>query len=313
MGRRTFSHEHSNRSRTCWRPSTALAQARRSRPPAATGAIHLDLYLTGYNTLPTVGWLFLLQIIAAFALALAVALTGSRLAAVGGALFGIATLGGYLLSLWVGLFGFREIRTTAGIVAGIIEVATFLVLGAYAVLPAANSGGSAMADRIDGKAGTALSRISDKAPGGLRGAAAGVGVISLVALVVLLASVATANGSGAPAASGGGGGLKTADVNGQTLLTNAKGFTLYTFAPDPAGKSVCNGGCASYWPPVPGGVSTSGVSGTFSVITRADGAKQEAWNGHPLYTYIGDSKPGQDSGNNVNLNGGLWHVVVVSR
>ena len=122
----------------------------------ATAAIHLDLYLTGYNTLPTIGWLFLLQIIAAFVLALAVALTGSRLAAIGGALFGIATLGGYLLTLWVGLFGFREIRTTAGVVAGIIEVATFLVLGAYALLPAAISGGSPVADRIDGKAGPAL-------------------------------------------------------------------------------------------------------------------------------------------------------------
>src|SRR5215469_15135087 len=82
----------------------------------ATASIHLDLYLTGYNTIPTIRWLFLFQVIAAFALAAAVAATGSRLAAAAGAGFAIATLGGYLLSLWVGLFGFREIRTTAGIV-----------------------------------------------------------------------------------------------------------------------------------------------------------------------------------------------------
>jgi hypothetical protein len=52
---------------------------------AAAGAIHLDLYLTGYRTIPTIGWLFLLQVIAAFALALAVLVTGSRLAAAAGA------------------------------------------------------------------------------------------------------------------------------------------------------------------------------------------------------------------------------------
>lgn len=280
---------------------------------AATGAIHLDLYLTGYNTIPTIGWLFLLQIISAFALAIAVAVTGSRLTAISGALFGIATLGGYLLTVWVGLFGFREISTTAGVVAGLIEVATFGVLGVLALLPGPASGpGSAMADRIDGKAGTALTQLGSKLPGGTRGVEVTVGALSLIALIVLVASIATANGSSTPAASGGGTALKTASVKGQTLLTNAKGFTLYTFAPDPIGKSVCNGGCASYWPPVPGGVSTAGISGKFSQITRADGSKQEAWDGHALYTYIGDSKPGQASGDNVNLNGGVWHVVPVS-
>src|SRR5512133_175691 len=66
----------------------------------ATAAIHLDLYLTGYRSIPTIGWLFLLQVISGFAL---------------------ATLGGYLLSLWTGLFGFTEVRTTAGIVAGVMR------------------------------------------------------------------------------------------------------------------------------------------------------------------------------------------------
>src|ERR1700720_3713489 len=94
----------------------------------ASGAIHLDLYLTGYRTIPTIGWLFLLQVIAAFALGLAVLATGGRpatvgpsahggrpviagwtaiagrLAAAAGACFALATLGGYLLSIWTGLF-----------------------------------------------------------------------------------------------------------------------------------------------------------------------------------------------------------------
>ena len=48
-------------------------------------------------------------------------------------------------------------------------------------------------------------------------------------------------------------------------------------------------------------------------ITRTGGARQLTYNGHPLYTYIGDSAPGQAKGNNLNLNGGLWHEVRVSR
>ena len=64
----------------------------------ASGAIHLDLYVTGYNSIPTIGPLFLLQIIAAFVLAVAIPLTGHRLAYLAGAGFGLATLGGYLLT-----------------------------------------------------------------------------------------------------------------------------------------------------------------------------------------------------------------------
>ena len=80
---------------------------------AATGAIHLELYLTGYRSIPTLGWLFLLLVITAFGLAAAVLATGSRLVAAAGAGFALATLGGYLLSVWIGLFGFKEIRTAA--------------------------------------------------------------------------------------------------------------------------------------------------------------------------------------------------------
>jgi predicted lipoprotein with Yx(FWY)xxD motif len=47
-------------------------------------------------------------------------------------------------------------------------------------------------------------------------------------------------------------------------------------------------------------------------ITRSDGTTQAVYNGHPLYTYIADTAPGQAHGNNLNLNGGLWHEVTVS-
>src|SRR4051812_50176811 len=82
----------------------------------ASGAIHLDLYLTGYNSIPTIGPLFLLQIIAAFLLAAAIPLTGHRLAYLAGAGFGLATLGGDLLSPKVGFFRFPQVRATAGII-----------------------------------------------------------------------------------------------------------------------------------------------------------------------------------------------------
>ena len=101
----------------------------------AAGAIHLDLNLTGYRSIPVIGWLFLFQVIAAFVLAVVELASGSRLAAAAGAGFAVATPGGYLLSIWIGLFGFKEVRTTAGIVASLIEVAAFAVLAVLAAAP----------------------------------------------------------------------------------------------------------------------------------------------------------------------------------
>jgi predicted lipoprotein with Yx(FWY)xxD motif len=107
--------------------------------------------------------------------------------------------------------------------------------------------------------------------------------------------------------------LKTAKIGGATVLTNAKGFALYWFVPDTSTKSNCNGSCATYWPPVHGPATAgAGVTGTLTVITRSDGAKQAVYNGHPLYTYVGDTAPGEDKGNGLNRSGGVWHVVTVS-
>jgi predicted lipoprotein with Yx(FWY)xxD motif len=141
-----------------------------------------------------------------------------------------------------------------------------------------------------------------------------------------LALIAAACGSSAPSSSAGASSptsagttatsssaLKTAKIGGATVLTNAKGFTVYWFAKDTSGKSNCNGSCAHYWPPVKGPVTAgSGVTGKLTVITRPDGTKQAVYNGHPLYTYVGDTAPGMDKGNGLNLSGGLWYAVKVS-
>jgi len=278
----------------------------------ATGAIHLDLYLTGYRTIPTIGWLFLLQVIVAFALGLAVLAIGRpviarRVAAAAGAGFALATLGGYLLTVWIGLFGFKEVRTTAGIVAGVIEVAAFAVLAALALAPA----------RADAAAPAPAGFLTQIPPAITRAAAATAGALAVAALVLLGVAVAGASTPAPAATSTGTGtaaGLKTTTIGGTTILTNAKGFTLYSFAPDSPTASKCYGSCAAYWPPVTGTAPAStGLPGTVGTITRTGGAHQLTYNGHPLYTYIGDSAPGQANGNNLNLNGGLWHEVPVSR
>jgi len=269
----------------------------------ATAAIHLDLYLTGYRTIPTIGPLFLFQVVAAFALGGLLLVTPSRLAAAAGAGFALSTLGGYLLTVQFGLFGFREVRTTPGIVAGIIDVAAFAVLAVYAAVPS-------FADRR-GKPGSGLSLGISQRQAGL-----GVVGVSLVALALLGGALAAAGSAGGGSQGGqaaAGSGLRTASIGGVTVLTNARGLTLYWFAPDTPTKSACNGDCAGYWPPVRGPLTAGrGVTGRLGTITRADGSTQETYDGHPLYTYVGDSGPGQAHGNNLNLNGGLWHEVPVS-
>jgi predicted lipoprotein with Yx(FWY)xxD motif len=110
-----------------------------------------------------------------------------------------------------------------------------------------------------------------------------------------------------------GGALKSATIGTVTVVTNAQGFTLYSFAPDTATTSKCTGACAQIWPPVSGPAAAGpGVTGTLGTITRTDGAKQATYNGHPLYTYAADTKPGQANGNGLNVNGGVWTEVTAS-
>jgi predicted lipoprotein with Yx(FWY)xxD motif len=124
---------------------------------------------------------------------------------------------------------------------------------------------------------------------------------------------ASSAAASAPASSASANTVLSTTINGTQVLTNSKGLTLYWFVPDTSTKSNCNGSCATYWPPVKGPVTAgSGVTGTLGTITRSDGSTQATYDGHPLYTYVGDTAPGQAKGNGLNLSGGVWHEMTVS-
>ena len=100
-------------------------------------------------------------------------------------------------------------------------------------------------------------------------------------------------------------GFKSQDTELGKVLANAKGMTLYTFDKDKPGKSNCNGGCATAWPPM---LATESAEshGDFSVIKRDDGQPQWAYKGMPLYTWMKDKKAGDVTGDKVK---NVWHVV----
>ncbi len=90
------------------------------------------------------------------------------------------------------------------------------------------------------------------------------------------------------------------------ILTGKNSMTLYTFDRDVAGsgKSVCNGPCATNWPPLIA-ADDAKAAGDYSIVTRDDGSKQIAYKGKPLYYWAKDTKPGDTTGNGVN---GVWQT-----
>jgi predicted lipoprotein with Yx(FWY)xxD motif len=89
-------------------------------------------------------------------------------------------------------------------------------------------------------------------------------------------------------------------------LVGSNGMTLYTFDRDPAGggKSVCNGPCATNWPPLMAAADAQS-QGDWSVVTRDDGSRQWAYKGKPLYYWAKDGKPGDRTGDGFNQ---VWHT-----
>ncbi|MFF3886315.1 hypothetical protein [Streptomyces sp. NPDC001914] len=97
------------------------------------------------------------------------------------------------------------------------------------------------------------------------------------------------------------------------ILVNSKGHTLYLFQADKTDKSTCDGDCAKAWPPLKAhGKPTAGGgvnSKLLSTITRSDGSKQVTYKGHPLYTFIDDTKAGQTNGQGSDAFGAKWYVL----
>jgi predicted lipoprotein with Yx(FWY)xxD motif len=97
------------------------------------------------------------------------------------------------------------------------------------------------------------------------------------------------------------------------ILVDSKGITLYDFPPDKGTTSVCYGACAALWPPLltkgkP--VAGQGVRASLLGTTkRKDGKLEVTYNGHPLYYFVSDRKPGQTTGQGVNQFGGPWWVL----
>lgn len=136
--------------------------------------------------------------------------------------------------------------------------------------------------------------------------------VPLVALAVAGCGSSN-NTSSAPAP--GQGGHATVDVANTGLgnvLVDSQGRTLYLFGKDSGSKSACSGACATNWPPVTdsGNPTVSGGLKSSKVATSArPGAKQVTYNGHPLYRFAGDQKPGDTSGQGVNAFGAKWYVL----
>jgi predicted lipoprotein with Yx(FWY)xxD motif len=97
------------------------------------------------------------------------------------------------------------------------------------------------------------------------------------------------------------------------VLVDSQGQTLYLFERDRGMTSNCSGSCVSIWPPLtvaakPG--AGGGVSGAkIALSKRADGTMQVTYAGHPLYTYVGDTGPGQTKGEGLDQFGAKWYVL----
>jgi predicted lipoprotein with Yx(FWY)xxD motif len=188
----------------------------------------------------------------------------------------------------------------------------FVLLGAVVLFTAAACGTSNKNSR-----GPATAPPAASAPATLSAATAAPTVRPATAVTATRAATAaaTAVAGGSPQ-----GGATTVVVRqsptfGNYLATPA-GKTLYTLSSDTPGTSTCTGACTTPWPPLllPSGQPTgpAGMTGTLGVITRSDGGRQVTYNGAPLYTFAGDTNPGDTKGDGVNAFGGTWHVAKVA-
>ena len=97
------------------------------------------------------------------------------------------------------------------------------------------------------------------------------------------------------------------------ILVGGKGMTIYLFEKDKGTMSTCTGACAQFWPPVTTkGAANAGAgvaAAKLGTTKRSDGSTQVTYDGHPLYYYSGDMKPGDVTGQGLDTFGGLWWVL----
>lgn len=97
------------------------------------------------------------------------------------------------------------------------------------------------------------------------------------------------------------------------ILVDGQGRTLYLFEADTSERSTCSGSCAAAWPPL----TTSGTpkagqgvsADLLGTTIRDDGSTGVTYNGHPLYYYQGDQKPGDTNGQDLLQFGAKWYVL----
>jgi predicted lipoprotein with Yx(FWY)xxD motif len=107
--------------------------------------------------------------------------------------------------------------------------------------------------------------------------------------------------------------IKTASSALGTILVDGNGRSLYLFEADTGSTSTCSGPCATAWPPeltTGAAVAADGVnSASLGTSPRGDGTTMVTYAGHPLYRFVGDTKPGDTKGQGINQFGGGWYVV----
>jgi predicted lipoprotein with Yx(FWY)xxD motif len=136
-------------------------------------------------------------------------------------------------------------------------------------------------------------------------------ILAVVAALVATAALGTGLAAGSSAAKGTT--VKAAKSHFGKIIVDGRGRTLYLFEKDKRGHSACSGACAAYWPPLL--TTAKPVAGTgvkkslLGTIRRSNGKKQVTYNGHALYRFVQDTRPGQVKGQDTHFFGGGWYVI----
>jgi predicted lipoprotein with Yx(FWY)xxD motif len=149
-----------------------------------------------------------------------------------------------------------------------------------------------------------------------------------VPVIALVSAACGSSGGGANASSGSPtttAGAPPTTANGQPatvgvansklgqILVDSQGRTLYLFKKDTSATSTCSGACVAAWPPIRAtGQPTAGTGVNASLLgtsPRSDGDAQVTYNGHPVYLFVKDQKPGDTNGSGVDAFGGEWDAV----